>query len=147
MNTHKESTGSSAPFTDNLTPELRESYDRLSELQKKFVVAYDGNATRTAELVGYRCPKDAGCRAMRHVEIRKLLDARRQAEIRPGVATRQERQRFWSEIMQDQEIPWKHRLKASELLGKSQGDFIQKLEGVSGPTLISVSLFDDTQRR
>jgi hypothetical protein len=39
--------------------------------------------------------------------------------------TREERQRFWSQIARDETQPTIARLRASELLGKSQADFVE----------------------
>jgi phage terminase small subunit len=50
--------------------------------------------------------------------------ARKRAEI----AGRDERQAFWSEIMRDKNVSTRDRLRASELLGKSGGDFVVHLE-------------------
>lgn len=35
---------------------------------------------------------------------------------------------FWTAIMADPTMPLKERLKASELLGRSEGDFVDKLK-------------------
>ena len=39
------------------------------------------------------------------------------------IADSEERQQFWTYIMRDENTQAQHRLKASELLGKVQGDF------------------------
>jgi hypothetical protein len=48
---------------------------------------------------------------------------------RPEVATREERQAFWTSVMRGEEgAEMSERLKASELLGKSQLDFKERVE-------------------
>jgi hypothetical protein len=42
--------------------------------------------------------------------------------------TRQERQKFWSDLM-DSDENIRDRLKASELLGRSEADFTDKVQG------------------
>jgi phage terminase small subunit len=46
----------------------------------------------------------------------------------PGIAAAVERQEWWSEVMRDDDQDIGTRLKASELLGKAQGDFVIKAE-------------------
>lgn len=44
------------------------------------------------------------------------------------IATRDDRARFWSCLMNDVFIPFEIRLRASELLGKMQMDFVERVE-------------------
>lgn len=63
----------------------------------------------------------------------------RQEDEHAGAATRQDRQRFCTAIMRDDKIPMRDRLKASELLGRSEGDFIERRESevrLQGPVKI-----------
>jgi hypothetical protein len=53
---------------------------------------------------------------------------RQETEVRPkDIADRQERQAFWTKIMRDTKQETKDRLKASELLGRSEADFTENL--------------------
>jgi hypothetical protein len=57
----------------------------------------------------------------------------RQAErIRPNILSREQRQEWWSKVVQDQAEEMKNRLKASELLGKSEADFTDKIQHSGG---------------
>jgi len=50
---------------------------------------------------------------------------RQDTEVRPKtIATRQERQKFWTAMMNDESQNTSDRLRASELLGRSEADFI-----------------------
>ena len=51
-----------------------------------------------------------------------------------SIATREERQRFWTSVMMDESVEWPQRLRASELLARSQADFLDRREitGVDG---------------
>jgi phage terminase small subunit len=60
------------------------------------------------------------------------LEKMRRSTTNAAIASREERQSFWSSVLRDQNIDMKDRLKASDLLGKSQADFITRTE-VSGP--------------
>jgi phage terminase small subunit len=58
-----------------------------------------------------------------------------QAEVKSAkIASAKERQEFWTSIFRGElaDFDTKDRIKASELLGKVQGDFIEKVEH-SGP--------------
>ena len=98
--------------------------------QKKFIELYNGNATKTAIEAGYS-PKTAYCIAhenLKKPEIIKAIQDRNQEERMTKIANRQERQAFWSEIMDNEELDMMVRLRASELLGKSEADFKERLE-------------------
>ncbi len=58
--------------------------------------------------------------------IQAAIDERVAAD--PAVATREERQQFWTKIMNDTGEDMRDRLRASEILGKSQGDFVERRE-------------------
>lgn len=45
-----------------------------------------------------------------------------------AIATREDRQSFWTEVMRDKLEKMVDRLRASELLGKSQADFVDRME-------------------
>lgn len=103
----------------------------LSARQRKFAEVYDGNGTAACRAAGYRgsdavLATQAG-RLLRNAEIVELIRAREVKAIRPAIATREERQRFWTEVMQS-DAEMRDRLKASELLGKSEADFTERLE-------------------
>ena len=54
---------------------------------------------------------------------------RENAETRRRIATRQQRQQFWTRTMDDTKQSMGDRLRASELLGKSEADFIDVVKG------------------
>ena len=86
-----------------------------------------GNATEAARLAGYsgnaKVLQVTGSHNLSNPIIAKAIAQRRQA--RPEIATREERQAFWSAVLRGEESSAKmaDRLKASELLGKTQLDF------------------------
>ena len=89
-----------------------------------------GNATEAARLAGYSGGENAlavaGARMLRNTKIAQALNEI--AKNDPLIATREDRQRFWTEVMYNEEVETKDRLRASEILGKSQGDFIERVE-------------------
>lgn len=109
---------------------------RLTEKQRKFVEAYlgeaEGNATRAAELAGYKGDENTlstvGSENIRKPKIRKAI--RERVESDPLVADRKERQAFWTAVLRGEEgdATLKDRLTAAKMLGKSQGDFVERHE-------------------
>ena len=111
----------------------------LNARQRKFVALYEGNATKAAIQAGYseKTAYSIGQRLLKHVVIEKTLRERAEKEIASLVANRQERQRFWTGVFKDKKTDMHNRLKASELLGRSEMDFTEKivipgLEGLAG---------------
>ena len=51
------------------------------------------------------------------------------------IASRVDRQKFWTEMMTAKEKDDNDRLKASELLGRSEGDFTEKIQHTGGVTV------------
>ena len=112
--------------------------DKFTEKQLKFIEAYEGNATQAARLAGYKGDDNAmgvqGNQLLRNPKIAAEIRKRQQERLKPLIATREERQRFWTEVMTAMKngnptfVEMKDRLKASELLGKSEKDFTEKIE-------------------
>ncbi len=118
-----------------------------------FAEAYaaSGNGVQAAKAAGYRGKSktlsDAGARLLRHPTVKRLmaeLAAQKSAALR---LTREQRQEFWSAIVRGDVVELDvvnpvsgkvkrvkmkptvvNRLKASELLGKSEGDFVIRAE-------------------
>lgn len=102
----------------------------LTAKQRAFVGAYAGNGTEAAIAAGYS-PKSAEKIArdlLRKTTVVELIRAREKEALNPYIATRTKRQEFWSTVMFDGDEDMRNRLKASELLGKSEGDFIDRVE-------------------
>jgi len=111
----------------------------LTPKQLKFVEAYTGNACEAARQAGYR-GSDHILTVIGNENIRKpyLIQAIRDKEkneLKPLIASRAERQKFWSEVMSDPDVEMPHRLKASELLGRSNADFIERRELLIGSSI------------
>lgn len=104
----------------------------LSVRMRKFAVAYDGNGVAACEAAGYKGSKatlaQQAYRLLRNDDVRALIDAREEGSLMRLTLSRVERQELWTEIAADPEAKTRDRLKASELLGKSEGDFTERLE-------------------
>lgn len=103
----------------------------LTTKQRRFIEAYDGNATRAAIAAGYS-PKWADRQAHtlieKNGEIREAIRQREERQRSELIADRVKRQMFWSRIMRDENESMTARLKASELLAKSEGDFLERIQ-------------------
>ena len=97
----------------------------------------EGNATRAAELAGYQGDENTlasiGSENLKKPKIRGAI--RDRVSTDPLVADRRERQAFWTAVMRGEkgDPSTKDRLTAAKMLGKSQGDFVERHEhDVSG---------------
>lgn len=123
---------------------------KLSAKQRKFAEVYAGNATDAARKAGYTGDDSTlgvtGGRLLRNARIAALIRGREAKELKPHIADRQERQAFWTSVMRgegtarvDEEgnayDDMHARLRASELLGKSNADFTEKVEHSGSLTL------------
>lgn len=102
----------------------------LTEKQRKYVEAYAGNGVAAAIAAGYspRSADKISRDLLRIPTIAAAIRDRERENIRPLIASRVERQEFWSNTMRDANEDARNRLKASELLGKSEGDFLDRIE-------------------
>lgn len=102
----------------------------LTVKQRRFVEAYSGNHTQAAIDAGYsaKSAEKIGRDLLRIPTVAKAIREREAKEIKPLIANRQKRQEFWTKVMNDRWAKMPDRLKASELLGKSEGDFLEKVE-------------------
>lgn len=112
----------------------------LTPKQQKFVDAYDGNGTAAARAAGYAGTdatlSQVASENLRKPEVLAAIQARNQvpgsvraAVVQAGhIATRAERQAMWTKVMLDDKARLADRLKASELLGKSEADFVERLQ-------------------
>ena len=102
----------------------------LTAKQRAFIQHYTGNATEAALKAGYNQDSaySQGQRLLKNVEIQKALREREAKRFNPAIATREKRFEFWTRIMNDPDEQTKDRLKASELLGKAEGDFLERVE-------------------
>lgn len=118
---------------------------KLNAKRQAFVDVWEGNATAAALAAGYS-PKTAysqGQRLLKTVEVQEAIKAREAQRLAPTIATRQERQEFWTSVLRNEEEVMKNRLKAAELLGKSEGDFLERVEM---DQTVSVNVFDEETR-
>ena len=119
----------------------------LTAKQQAFVEAYDGNATQAALKAGYskKTAYSIGVENLKKPQIAAAIAERNAPASSARIATREERQAFWTGVMRDPAVEMKDRLRASELLGKSECDIAERVE-VSGEMDIGV-LFDPEKHK
>jgi phage terminase small subunit len=119
----------------------------LTPKQRRFIEAYSGNGTEAARLAGYKGTDavlgQVAYENLRKPEIAAAIKAREETESRALIANRAARQEFWTSVMRgtlgDSEVDMSARLKASELLGRSEADFTDKQEH-SGSLSVSIAI-------
>jgi phage terminase small subunit len=102
----------------------------VNSRQERFVAAYVGNATEAAIKAGYspRSAYNQGRRMMNNDEVKAAIEAREKQRTSKIIASREERQSFWTTTMRNKKAKMADRLKASEYLGRSEGDFLDRTE-------------------
>lgn len=111
----------------------------LTSKQRLFADVFDGNGTEACRKAGYKGGDNVLAQQarenLRNPQILAIIQGRQAAESRPLIASRKERQEFWTQVMQSPEYDPRDRLKASELLGKSEADFTEKHEHSGGVSI------------
>lgn len=111
-------------------------------LRQRFVEEYllDLNGMQAAIRAGYS-PKGAGvtaCRLLKNPKIRAKIAEEEGKLASARIANATERREFWTQMMRNGGVEAKDRLKASELLGKAQGDFVERHEVTGNGFLLQV---------
>lgn len=137
---------------DEAAPATTAGAAELNERRRRFVEFYMSdptNAALAARKAGFKGTDEAlavtASRLLKNANVRAAMAAR--ASEDPQVATRQKRQRFWTEVMLGEPFvsdvsvdekgrrstvtsypSMRDRLRASQLLGMTHGDFIERHE-------------------
>lgn len=111
---------------------------KLTPKRRAFVEAYtgaaNGNATEAARLAGYAVPMQEGGRLLRNAEVAAAIREATVEVRQEAIATREQRQTMLTRIIlgieldRGDEPAMRDRLRALELLGKMQGDFVERVE-------------------
>jgi phage terminase small subunit len=121
--------------------------DQITERQQRFVEAYAacGNATEAARKAGYTDPSK-GRQLVAKSNVAAAIAALAEKRKSKSIASAEERHAFWTRVFKSGRYEMKDRLKASELLGRAQGDFLERHEIVSG-SLIDVMVYVPSNAR
>lgn len=103
----------------------------LTAKQKRFCEEYlkNLNATQAAIRAGYseKTANEQGARMLAKVSIQEYIKQFQNKIDQHNIKSVEEVQQWWSEVMADDEEKMHNRIKASELLVKSKGGFIDKV--------------------
>lgn len=98
----------------------------------KFAEAYVRTGIdETAALEAGFAPSTAATKAQRiraHPEVQKLIVELSAKARNSAIADATARKEFWTRVMLDDREQMKDRLRASDLLGRADGDFVSKVE-------------------
>ena len=118
---------------------------KLNLKQKKFADEYiaSGNAYQSAIKAGYSesYAKTHVYKLLENARITEYLREKTKELDKKKIATMEEVQQFWASVLRSDEMDIRERIKVSELIARSQGGFIDKVN-ISGG-LEKVVIVDD----
>ena len=119
-----------------------------TEQRRRFVEIYTGNAKAAAIQAGYsvKAASRLACELMKNPRIVSAIRARADRHLKPFSAGREELQEFWSDIIRNKDALLEDRIKASALLGKSHGMFVDKVQLNSTNTTTVPKVDEETAR-
>ena len=102
---------------------------KLTPKQQRYVDCYCGNIRESAEKAGvsYTYAKELHSKTY-YLHVMVALKNRIDTTPNTQIMNRQQRQEFWSKIANDTNVDMNDRLKASELLARSEADFLERHE-------------------
>ena len=105
---------------------------KLTTKQKKFVKFYDGNGKEAARKAGYKgnnqTLSSVATENLNKPYIAEAIKQRHKKEDNVKILDRQGRQELWTKIANEEKNDLGHRLTALRDLGRSEGDFIDRLK-------------------
>lgn len=106
--------------------------EKLNLRQKKFGDGYiaSGNVTESAIKAGYseNYAKAQGHKLLENVGIKRYIEDKLKEIDQKKIANIEEVQEFWANTLRDENCDMRHRVRVSELIAKSQGAFIEKVD-------------------
>lgn len=119
----------------------------MNQRKRAFCEAYllSGNATKAAVEAGYssKTARSIGQRLLTFADVQEYLEQRNKEISAANTADVEEIRRFWTATMRDNAAKPPDRLKASELLAKSYGAFLERV-GIDGDISIQAAMRDLT---
>ena len=119
----------------------------MNEKRERFCREYaaSGNATQAAINAGYsrKTAKSQGQRLLTFVDVQAYIEELTEAARSEKIADIAKIQEFWTAIFQDATAKTADRLKASELLARSQGAFLFRVSEEPGGEDVVIYLPDN----
>lgn len=111
----------------------------MNQRRRAFCEAYlaSGNAAQAAREAGYseRTARSIGQRLLTFDDVREYLEQRNEEISKANTADIEEIREFWTATMRDTGEKTVYRLKASELLAKTYGAFLERLDVGTAPSM------------
>ena len=121
---------------------------KFTRQQRLFIESFTGSVKEAAKVAGLSYDYCRQLVTLPHIQeaLKKKQDS--DPKVKKAIASRRDRLAFWTSVMNDPKEDKKHRLKASELLGKANCDFSEKriLEGGDKPIQHAVKLDESSLR-
>jgi phage terminase small subunit len=111
---------------------------KLNQRQTEFCMYYVrcGNASEAARLAGYKGNVDVhSARLLVKASIKEEIKRLSKNKVKEFVNAKELR-RYWAELLRNADADEKNRLKASELIGKSLGLFLERREITSNSKIV-----------
>ncbi len=129
-------------------------HPRLTPQTQKFVDVYDGNVQDAAEIAGLSY---AYCRQLMMdltspnsepmaVIVQQAIK-KRGSLAKKAIASRERRQKLWTEFLENVDLSPTERMRASELLGKSEGDFLDVKVDLTPNSLADIAAITASRKR
>jgi phage terminase small subunit len=120
----------------------------LTTKQLKFIAAYEGNGTEACRIAGYKGNDNVLAQnahgLLTNPQVAEAIQRRHEEAIRPLIANREKRQAFWTKTMDDPQEKTADRLRASELLGRSEADFTDNVSTL-GAVAVATTVLSEQQ--
>lgn len=121
---------------------------KLTPKQQAFADYYiqTGNATEAAIQAGYseKTAKQTGYEKLTKPYIQQYIEEKQKELESNRMADMTEVREFWTEAMRNPDNSMKDRLKASEMIARTSGAFLDKVEmKTTGEQTITVTIMDD----
>lgn len=121
---------------------------KLTPKQQAFADYYiqTGNATEAAIKAGYseKTARITGCENLTKPNIQQYIEDKQKELETNRLADITEVREFWTEAMRNPDNAMKDRLKASEMIARTSGAFLDKVEmKTTGEQTITVTIMDD----
>lgn len=129
--------------------ELKQEYEKLTEMQKRFIDFYieTANATKACEMAGYKGKNLNRIGSQNLSKLDRFIKIKLQEKENNRIASQDEVLQYLTKVMRGEEkdqfgldASLQDRTKCAELLGKRYGTFVEKKE-VTGNYI--VELVDD----
>lgn len=103
---------------------------KMTAQMRRFAEVYDGNGAASARKVGCssKAARQNACNWLKHPEVQAIIKARQAGQQSSNIRSREEIQAWWSKVMDSATEEMPVRLKASEMLAKSLGMFLERVE-------------------